>query len=143
MSNNNQRRAGRALAQRRPAPARVQARRRAPGPSTSWLRIDWAKASAVVAVVAAIAGLLLTGISTFYGALVAREQLGQAREDARIRAEDQASKVTFWVEDRDLKNGHLLHVMNRSPDAITRVHVLIIAHLWLLPEGATRDTHST
>lgn len=63
-----------------------------------------------------------------------------------MRAEDQASKVTFWVEDRDLKRGHLLHVVNRSSDAITQVEVLIIANVWLLlPEefGSGGDARYT
>ncbi|MBG7697106.1 hypothetical protein HCJ76_03070 [Streptomyces sp. MC1] len=46
--------------------------------------------------VAAIGGLFLTAIATYYSAAVSQSQLEQAREDADRNSRRQAARVTWW-----------------------------------------------
>ncbi|MFD8219692.1 hypothetical protein ACFV2U_39910 [Streptomyces sp. NPDC059697] len=69
------------LARRRPGPGRVRVRRPA-GLRRWWRRIDWGRTGTITAVAAALAGLLLTGVSTLYDALVSQGELEQARQAA-------------------------------------------------------------
>ncbi|MFI7414043.1 hypothetical protein ACIBU0_35895 [Streptomyces sp. NPDC049627] len=130
------------LARRRTAPARVRARIRvqddqqepvpAPQPEPEpapegepepgkpwWKRIPWVHVGTVVGALAAIGGLTFTGIATYYGAAVSRDQLDQAREDAQREAREQAMRVTYWVEQKPVKGTVILHFANRSPDPVT------------------------
>ncbi|MEV5171205.1 hypothetical protein AB0L10_08960 [Streptomyces flaveolus] len=69
--------------------------------------------------VAAIGGLFLTAIATYYSAAVSQSQLEQAREDADRNSRRQAARVTWWWQG-GAGEGRL-HVMNRSPDPVTAV----------------------
>ncbi|MEU0382245.1 hypothetical protein ABZ093_33890 [Streptomyces cyaneofuscatus] len=90
--------------------------------------------------IAAIGSLAFTGVATYYGAVIARQQLDQSKEESEQKAQDQASKVTFWEENSDWaeKNG-ALHMVNRSPDPVTEASVYFRItykgkdHLLLLP----------
>lgn len=92
----------------------------------------------VVGAVAAIGSLVFTGVATYYGAVVAQQQLEQAREDNEQRVQDQAARVTFWERNRFWAHGGgrdrpragagrqgSLHLVNRSPDPVTNISVFI------------------
>lgn len=74
---------------------------------------------------------MFTGVATYYGALVSRDQLEQSRDEVRREARDQASRVSYWTEFARVTGTPVkrLHVMNRSADAVTEVQSL----LWTLP----------
>jgi hypothetical protein len=78
----------------------------------------------VIGALAAIGGLIFTGIATYYGAAVSKDQLDQAREDARGQAREQAMRVSYWVDQEPLKGTVTLHFANRSPDPITNLTML-------------------
>lgn len=111
------------LARRRPGPGRVRVRR-PPRTRGWWRRVDWAGASTVTAVVAGLAGILLTAVSTLFGVLVSEGELEQSREDAAREVRAQAVRVSYWTEYRTDVDGRL-HVMNRSPDPVTDVNLLL------------------
>ncbi|MFF5477985.1 hypothetical protein ACFY5C_11700 [Streptomyces sp. NPDC012935] len=99
--------------------------RRAPTPdsevstSRGELRRDWTKIAAASGVFFAAAGLIFTGIGTFYGVLIADDQLEQSEEDAEAQKRKQASMVTMWGQKYCL-GGHCTDVVgNRSWDAIS------------------------
>lgn len=95
-----------------------------PTQTRNWLqRVGWARVGAFVTVLIGALGLLLTGIATYYGALVSRDQLEQAQEEAVHQVRSQASRIALWVEWHDSPHVDALHVMNRSPDPIYAVTV--------------------
>jgi hypothetical protein len=55
--------------------------------------IDWIKWATVAAAPVASFGLIATALSTYYGALVAKLQLEQSREDSEKEEADQASPL--------------------------------------------------
>ncbi|NGO45102.1 hypothetical protein [Streptomyces ureilyticus] len=80
---------------------------------------------------AAIGSLIFTAVATYYGAVVAQGQLEQAKEDNERKARDQATRVTFWEEDsfygeRDWQQSRALHLVNRSPDAVSATQIAIL-----------------
>jgi hypothetical protein len=81
----------------------------------------------VIGAVAAIGSLVFTGVATYYGAVVAKQQLEQSQEDSERQERDHASRVTYWdesswwVDDKERS----LHLVNRSPDPVSSVHVFI------------------
>ncbi|MET7944133.1 hypothetical protein [Streptomyces sp. NPDC005302] len=74
---------------------------------------------------AAIGSLLFTGIATYYSAVIARQQLDQAREDSENDARSQAARITFWMEEGSMTEGRAVHLVNRSPDAVTDADILL------------------
>ncbi|QOV40195.1 hypothetical protein IM697_18410 [Streptomyces ferrugineus] len=76
---------------------------------------------------AGIGTLLFTGIATYFGAMVSRDQLEQSRDDAEKEARSQASRVSTWV-DYAQDGGIQLHVMNRSPDPVSELDLFFEAH---------------
>ncbi|MFF0427102.1 hypothetical protein ACFYUJ_22135 [Streptomyces sp. NPDC004520] len=117
------------LARQRPAPDSVRIRGRAGGPREGrswWHRTDWARLATVVGVGAGIGTLLFTGVATYYGAMVSRDQLTQSREDADKKSRAQASRVSTWV-DHGKDGGIRLHLMNRSPDPVSHVELYFTA----------------
>ncbi|MFI6935891.1 hypothetical protein [Streptomyces sp. NPDC050287] len=123
------------LAGRRPGPGRIRVRarpRRPAGPPRWWRRIDWGRAGTITAVVAALAGLLLTGVSTLYDALVSQGELQQAHRAADQEARAQALRVSYWTE-YPTPFVKRLHVINSSPDPVSE------ADLLLSPEEAGPD----
>ncbi|MEU1711073.1 hypothetical protein ABZ478_38325 [Streptomyces sp. NPDC005706] len=72
---------------------------------------------------AAIGGLVFTGVATYYGAVVSRQQLDQVKGDQEHEEQQQASRITTWT-DPDASDGKL-HVVNRSPDPATSASVTI------------------
>ncbi|MGW7052989.1 hypothetical protein [Streptomyces sp. NPDC054887] len=85
---------------------------------TSWL----VRAGMIVTIGASIAGLVFTGVATWYSAAVADDQLKQSREAEEEKERAQAALISYWV---DLQhNGRSrLHLMNRSPDPISEVQM--------------------
>ncbi|MEU2337206.1 hypothetical protein ABZ608_27075 [Streptomyces sp. NPDC013172] len=120
------------LAGRRPGPRRVRSRT-TPGGSAGirrsgarrwWRSIDWGRAGTVTAVVAALAGLLLTGVSTLYDALVSQGELEQAHEATDQETRAQALRVSYWTEFLTpfVKR---IHVINSSSDPVTEADLLL------------------
>ncbi|MFI2300155.1 hypothetical protein ACH5AL_15130 [Actinacidiphila glaucinigra] len=75
--------------------------------------------------IAGISTLLFTGIATYYGARVSADQLEQSREDAEQKTREQATRISFWSENR--KDQHLVHLVNRSPDPLFDAYFRILA----------------
>ncbi|MDT0574466.1 hypothetical protein RM704_44630, partial [Streptomyces sp. DSM 3412] len=80
----------------------------------------------MMGVVAGIGTLMFTGVATYYGAMVSRDQLGQSREDAERKRLDQASRVGTWVE-YAADGGVQLHLANPTPDPVLSVEMVIEA----------------
>ncbi|MDX2648522.1 hypothetical protein PV341_34125 [Streptomyces sp. PA03-1a] len=117
------------LTRRRPAPNRVQARERAEQPEAPrswWRRISWVGIVTNITVVIGIGSLAFTGIATYYGAAVSRDQLKQSQQQDEDQKRAQASRVSFWTE-RPVNGGDRLHLMNRSPDPVTDIRAFFIA----------------
>ncbi|NJP99350.1 hypothetical protein [Streptomyces zingiberis] len=74
---------------------------------------------------AAIGGLIFTGIATYYSAWVAQDQLEQSRDESVQKARDQASRVTFWEENSLYGKTREIHLVNRSPDPVSLIQVVI------------------
>jgi hypothetical protein len=87
--------------------------------------IDWAKWGTLIAAVAAAAGLIFTGISTFYGVKVSQAQLDQAKEESSDKEREQASRVAIWTE--GAKNSNNLVLANRSLDPVRVPTLLFLA----------------
>ncbi|WP_046730205.1 hypothetical protein [Streptomyces humi] len=119
------------LAGRRPGTRQAPARRPT-GLRQRWRHIDWSRAGTITAVVAALAGLLLTGVSTLYDALVSQGELGQARQAADQETRAQALRVSYWTE-YPTPFVKRLHVINGSPDPVWEVDLL------MSPAEAGRD----
>lgn len=99
------------LARRRPAPLRV---RRPAGRARGG--IPWVHVGAVVGAVAAIGGVIFTGVATYYSAQIAGDQLEQSREDAERKERAQANQVSFYMGGGDSSEN--VHIVNRSADPI-------------------------
>ncbi|WP_331753557.1 hypothetical protein OIA45_40710 (plasmid) [Streptomyces chartreusis] len=153
MENRARRRSRVRLARQRPRPDRIRASRAARGEAAqaNWFRrIDWAHLGTVVAIIAGIGTLLFTGVSTFYGALVAQDQLEQSKleaqdrikqskldskqaaeeakqaaEEAQREARRQAILVSFW-EDGTNSDPSRVHAVNRSPDPVQGAIVTLL-----------------
>ncbi|QKZ20909.1 hypothetical protein [Streptomyces chartreusis] len=83
----------------------------------------------MVTIVATLGSLVSTGIGTLWSARVAADQLTQSRQqdEERMRAATermraQASRISVW-SDRTRDGKVRVHLMNRSPDPVTRVFV--------------------
>ncbi|MER8009627.1 hypothetical protein [Streptomyces sp. NPDC094149] len=84
--------------------------------------MPWGHIGAVIGAVAAVGGLVFTGVATYYGAVISRDQLQQSREDATQEARAQAQLVSVWVESDSDDTGNI-HLMNRSPDPVYSVYL--------------------
>ncbi|MER6977764.1 hypothetical protein [Streptomyces carpinensis] len=73
-------------------------------------------------VVAALLTVLLSVPSTVWAVLVAQDQLHQSREADTREVRAQASRVSTWLG-QDTHGKWAVHLMNRSPDPITQVHL--------------------
>jgi hypothetical protein len=113
------------LAGRQPRPGRVRVPPRRPAElRRRWRRIDWGRAGTITAVAAALAGLLLTGVSTLYDALVSQGELEQARQAADQETRAQALRVSYWTE-YPTPYVKRLHVINSSPDPVSEADLLL------------------
>ncbi|WP_406505435.1 hypothetical protein [Streptomyces sp. NBC_01602] len=102
------------------------------------LRVDWTRLGTVVAVIAGIGTLLFTGVATYYQALVARDQLEQSRDDTERDQQDQASRVSFWEALDGTKTGAWeLHLMNRSPDPVPNLELIVYVYAKTVSEDPT------
>ncbi|MFE2991149.1 hypothetical protein [Streptomyces sp. NPDC059262] len=102
--------------------------------------IDWAKLGTVVAVVAGIGTLLFSGVATYYQALVSTDQLEQSREEIQRDKQDQASRVSFWEDlDGASPERYELHLMNRSPDPVSNLEVIL--DIWIKTIGKQPKEH--
>ncbi|GHB38050.1 hypothetical protein GCM10010306_034840 [Streptomyces umbrinus] len=146
MTSAPQRRARLRRARHRPAPNHVRARFReeppgpepAPGPEVSrarrvWQRIrrdNWAHIITVtgtaLAAVAAIGGLWAQAVASYWSQQTARDQLAQSKEESALQRRDQASKVTYWVQNPWGRRENVkIHVLNRSPDPVSGVRLML------------------
>jgi len=73
-------------------------------------------------VVASLLTVLLSIPGTVWAVLVAQDQLHQSREADTQEERAQASRVSEWIG-QDAHGKWAVHVMNRSPDPITGVHL--------------------
>lgn len=81
-------------ARRRSTPIQTPARpQRDPG---WWRRIPWVHIGAVLGALAAVGGLVLTGIATYWGTATARDQLDQSRKEALDESRKQAERIWSW-----------------------------------------------
>ncbi|MFE7586425.1 hypothetical protein ACFU5Y_33215 [Streptomyces gardneri] len=78
---------------------------------------------AIITIVASVAGLLTTGVATFYSASVARAQLRQSQQAAEDKRREHAARVSYWV-DVQTDGTKRLHLTNRSPDPIANATML-------------------
>ncbi|WP_330355505.1 hypothetical protein [Streptomyces chartreusis] len=123
------------LARQRTRLDRVRARRGRP--QRWWQKVPWISIGTVVTVIIGIGSLAFTGVATYYGAQVSKDQLEQSREESEREARSQATKVSFWFEGQGTKDP-VLHVLNRSPDPVTHPTVAFVADIF-----ATKDTPDT
>ncbi|MEU7322619.1 hypothetical protein ABZ682_18995 [Streptomyces griseoviridis] len=81
-----------------------------------------------VGAVAAIAGLWFQAVATYWSQQTAKDQLEQSREDDERDRQEQAARVNFWevVSGADGNSG-TFHVINRSPDPVGNVVVMVAA----------------
>ncbi|MFF8633528.1 hypothetical protein ACF052_04830 [Streptomyces pilosus] len=92
-----------------------------------WRRIPWLTIATVLTAIIGIASLAFTGVATYFGALVARDQLNQSKEEADQQDRWQAVRVTYWVDQTSARRS--VHVMNRSPDPVSQVQLGITLQL--------------
>uniref|UniRef100_A0AAU1I9I2 Uncharacterized protein n=1 Tax=Streptomyces sp. NBC_00180 TaxID=2903632 RepID=A0AAU1I9I2_9ACTN len=95
-----------------------------------WRRIPWIAICTVLTALIGIASLAFTGVATFYGAEVAKDQLDQSREQADEETRWQASRVTYWIDAASRTPS--VHIMNRSPDPVSQVSMAFFVRL---PDG--------
>lgn len=69
--------------------------------------------------------LIFTGIATYYSAKVAQDQLEQSREDSGQREREQAARVTYWMDGSFWGGTERIHVVNRSPDAVSFIQITL------------------
>ncbi|GGJ69556.1 hypothetical protein GCM10010121_095350 [Streptomyces brasiliensis] len=96
----------------RQRPGRVRPRERAREPR-QWRDLT---------VVASLLTVLLAVPGTVWAVLVAQDQLHQSQEAAAQEERAQASRVSTWTG-QDAHGKWLVHLMNRSPDPITKVYL--------------------
>ncbi|WP_143665004.1 hypothetical protein [Streptomyces sp. TLI_55] len=94
----------------------------------------------MIGVVAAIGGLIFSGIATYYGALVSADQLDQTREAAQTAARDQANHISFWTEDEG--RAVTFHVQNRSPDPVPSIYLMVAGWGTVHAEGLPPDENA-
>ncbi|MGW0704335.1 hypothetical protein ACWD0A_34695 [Streptomyces sp. NPDC002867] len=75
----------------------------------------------VLAALAALGGLWAQAVATYWSQQTAKDQLDQSKEDSERERQEQASKVTFWVEYPRAALPTELHIVNRSPDPVSLV----------------------
>ncbi|ANB04260.1 hypothetical protein SAM40697_0297 [Streptomyces ambofaciens] len=91
--------------------------------------VPWLHIGTVVGAVAAIGSLIFTGVATYYGAVVAQQQLEQSQEDSESKERNHATRVTYWEGTSfwaDSKS-RSVHLVNRSPDPVSHVQLYIQA----------------
>ncbi|MFH8795551.1 hypothetical protein [Streptomyces sp. NPDC017941] len=102
-----------------------------------WRRLNWwVQTGTALAGVAAVGGIVVTGIATYYSARTAEDQLQQSQEDADESIRSQASKVTFYSDAEVNPRSRRYYLINRSPDPISKVHVMILADVAWKKTGA-------
>ncbi|MFD8391015.1 hypothetical protein ACFV2N_17895 [Streptomyces sp. NPDC059680] len=65
---------------------------------------------------------MFTGVATYFSAEVARDQLQQSKEAAERAKRSQARLISIWAEN-DENDDIIIHVLNRSRDAISDTEV--------------------
>ncbi|MFI8392178.1 hypothetical protein [Streptomyces sp. NPDC085540] len=93
------------------------------------------KLGVLVTIIASIVGLVTTGVATLFNALVADDQLDQSRQVAEQKERAQAGRISYWV-DLQPDGTNRLHLMNRSPDPISNIHMFFAVE----PERPASDT---
>jgi hypothetical protein len=98
-----------------------------------WIRLNqagWGQvitvAGAAAAALAAIVGLWFQAVATYWSQQTAKDQLEQSREDGDREKREQASRVTAWFEDQYEISKAKIHVLNRSPDPVGRVDIVLL-----------------
>ncbi|MEU2625310.1 hypothetical protein ABZ642_45755 [Streptomyces sp. NPDC007157] len=79
-------------------------------------------AGALIAAIAAIAGLWFQAVATYWSQETAKDQLQQSKEDGERQDREQALRVAYWVENEQPR---VIHFINRSLDPVTNVTLII------------------
>ncbi|MFG3026909.1 hypothetical protein ACGFZQ_52165 [Streptomyces sp. NPDC048254] len=82
-------------------------------------------AGALIAAIAAIAGLWFQAVATYWSQETAKDQLQQSKEDGERQDREQALRVAYWVEGDQSFEPRVIHVINRSLDPVTNVKLII------------------
>ncbi|MGW1539755.1 hypothetical protein ACWCPM_05680 [Streptomyces sp. NPDC002309] len=122
MSDHQRRRDRMRLARQSAAPSRIRRQRGEQRAGIPWVTIGTAAGA-----VAAIGSLIATAVATYYSAEVAKAQLDQSKKDTERDERDQATRVTFWEENSFYEQSRAIHLVNRSPDAVSNVQVFVDA----------------
>lgn len=112
---------------RRPGSRGVRIKTAPAGPTgirQGWRSIDWGRAGTITAVVAAPAGLLLTGVFSLYDALVAQGDLGQARQTTDQETRTRAPRVSYRTDFLTLFVKRI-HDINSSSDPVIEADLLL------------------
>ncbi|GAA1141884.1 hypothetical protein GCM10009577_77530 [Streptomyces javensis] len=110
------------MARRRPAPQRVHQRPPAGrGGSSRRARGDWLNSwGTFISAIAAAIGLLVSGVATWAAVEALNEQRADARQEDELRAREQASQVSVWLEDDGSPFDGVVAVANYSVYPIER-----------------------
>ncbi len=91
-----------------------------------WRRIDWARFGTQFTLLLGAIGLLITGISTYFGMLVSRDQLKQSQEKSERETTRQARLLGVWEGWDQPPGKQSIHLMNRSPDPVAYVRLIVL-----------------
>ncbi|MFF7732522.1 hypothetical protein [Streptomyces sp. NPDC007984] len=94
---------------------------------------------AALAALAAIGGLWAQAVASYWTQQTAKDQLSQSSEDSEREAQDQASRITYWLEYPEPLKAPVLHILNRSLDPVTNVTLVFSRIPGELYVGAVRD----
>ncbi|MEU8773374.1 hypothetical protein [Streptomyces sp. NPDC048606] len=90
-----------------------------------WRGIDWGRFGTQFTLLLGAIGLLITGVSTFFGVEVSRDQLKQSEEKAERETTRQARLLGVWEDWGDPPGMQSIHLMNRSPDPVSQVRLIV------------------
>ncbi|MEU0977989.1 hypothetical protein ABZ488_02100 [Streptomyces griseus] len=75
-------------------------------------KIPWVHVGTALTVVAAIGGLIFTGVTTYYGTKTSSDQLQQSREEDEKEGRAQAEQISFHMSGGNSSED--VHIVNRS-----------------------------
>ncbi|MEW2436732.1 hypothetical protein AB0952_21700 [Streptomyces caniferus] len=93
----------------------------------------------MIASLVAAGGLAFTGISTYYGAKVADDQLDQSRGTAEEKSRAQASRISMWSEPSKSPISTKGVFANRSLDTVNILNLVFTASEFNDQTGETHD----
>ncbi|MFD0056991.1 hypothetical protein ACFVHR_25090 [Streptomyces sp. NPDC127168] len=103
---------------------------------TAWLSSWGAFASAIAAVV----GLVVSAVATYYTGLALRDQQAINKEQNEREHRSQALQVGFWYTNSQPNKGEVAVVSNRSPDAIYQLTVRFTFVKWPSDPNSAKES---